>query len=372
MRKPSSDCLPKFKSTERPQGEKKRVENIFFTIVCWFLTLFLWIFIYFLNDVYTKREITKSNFYDYYHNYPKRQKKKIAFVIIELLVYIIYIILEFNSPIFKFLRNKTNKSIKEKMSSFFKKKAIFIFNYEINSKKEKKKTNKLTHKFEYYSCRDVSGLFVLNSKEEIIKKKTYLLLEIGEEINFDNDKTKKDYNNEKENFIKKEEYKDAVLKKEKKYIDGLKKYYMIKLDNKTSSFINYIWFGVFTILVLTEFYKLFIRFTNIYQKFIIRKIVSTNNDLRKVEKYEEYNPQLDLITKEIISFNSDDFIYTSNDSKKKSEKNSCPDSQPAKTIAEVGNLQNDKNNNDFNSTNSDFKIFSNNDGISKEKNYTNS
>ena len=77
MRKPSSDCLPKFKSTERPQGEKKRVENIFFTIVCWFLTLFLWIFIYFLNDVYTKREITKSNFYDYYHNYPKRQKKKL-------------------------------------------------------------------------------------------------------------------------------------------------------------------------------------------------------------------------------------------------------------------------------------------------------
>ena len=59
--------------------------------------------------------------------------------------------------------------------------------------------------------------------------------------------------------------------------------------------------------------------------------------------------------------------------KKKSEKNSCPDSQPAKTIAEVGNLQNDKNNDDLNSTNLDnFKILNNNYGISEEKNYTNS
>ena len=139
MSLPSSQTFQQIKSIARPQGEKKRAESIFFNIICWIFTLFLWIFIYFLKDIFTKKEITKNNFYDYYHNYPKRQKKKIAFVIIELLVYIIYIILEFNSPIFKFLRNKTNKSIKEKMSSFFKKKAIFIFNYEINSKKEKKK-----------------------------------------------------------------------------------------------------------------------------------------------------------------------------------------------------------------------------------------
>ena len=176
MSLPSSQTFQQIKSIARPQGEKKRAESIFFNIICWIFTLFLWIFIYFLKDIFTKKEITKNNFYEYYHKYPIRQKLKILYVIIEVLIYIIYIILEFNSPIFKFLKNKTNEPIKDKMKTFFSQRPIFNLNYEIKSKKKKKKINKYNNNFNYYSCRDVSGLFILNSDENIFKKKKYILL----------------------------------------------------------------------------------------------------------------------------------------------------------------------------------------------------
>ena len=381
MSLPSSQTFQQIKSIARPQGEKKRAESIFFNIICWIFTLFLWIFIYFLKDIFTKKEITKNNFYEYYHKYPIRQKLKILYVIIEVLIYIIYIILEFNSPIFKFLKNKTNEPIKDKMKTFFSQRPIFNLNYEIISKKKKKKINKYAHNFNYYSCRDVSGLFILNSDENIIKKKKYILLELGDEINFDKDNTKKDYNEVKNNFIKKSETKDSIFKiKEKKYIKGLKKYHMIKINDKNFPFVNYIWFCLFTVLVLTEFYKIYIRYICIYQKFIIRKIVSTRIDLSKDEKYDKYNPQLNLITNDIF-YESNDYNYLSNNFKKENDYNLQFEEKyyynnlPDKNIFESEskeNIRDCKNSTDLNSTNShNFPKDNDYEIVNDEKKYTN-
>ena len=156
---------------------------------------------------------------------------------------------------------------------------------------------------------------------------------------------------------------------------------MIKINDKNFPFVNYIWFCLFTVLVLTEFYKIYIRYICIYQKFIIRKIVSTRIDLSKDEKYDKYNPQLNLITNDIF-YESNDYNYLSNNFKKENdynlqfEKKYYYNNLPDKNIfasESKENIRDCKSSTDLNPTNShnfpkdndDYEI------VNDEKKYTN-
>ena len=70
-------------------------------------------------------------------------------------------------------------------------------------------------------------------------------------------------------------------------IEKLLTYYVI--------FINTI--GVNKSLYLQEIYKLYIYYTSIYQKFTIRKKVSTNKDLNTESDYNIFNPQIKIFEK---------------------------------------------------------------------------
>ena len=70
-------------------------------------------------------------------------------------------------------------------------------------------------------------------------------------------------------------------------------------------------FLLFAFLTFGEFYKAYVSSLSVSQKFKIRKLVSTRYDLSQSifnEKYYKFNPQIDLISNNII-FEPQDYIY---------------------------------------------------------------
>ena len=103
--------------------KENRIESLIFTSICWLFTLAIWIFLILLIMVNSPEpKITIDNFHDTYTTYPTKKKLKIFYSITFSLLYIIYLIIEFSSPILKYLYNKEKeKTIIEKMNSLFKK-----------------------------------------------------------------------------------------------------------------------------------------------------------------------------------------------------------------------------------------------------------
>lgn len=310
----------KIKSVIEPQNPKNRAETYIFTIICWLLTLCIWAIIISIIYLYIPDpEITVDNFYKYFHMYPIKKTLKKVFKYGGIFIYILYFIVEMCSPTYTFLRRKKKLNINEQMIKIFNARPTYYFKFKKNNISEEDNSNfPPKYYFHYYSCRDVSGLFVLNANKKNINKKSYIMLEIIKEIRFAQDNSRSDYEKEKQKFI--DEKKVNINNKHFKYkeeiiIDDIEKYYMIKLGNKDCFFANSFWFFIFTLLSFTEIYKLFLNYKCIYQTFTVRKLVSNRNDLSKKDIYNIYNPQLNLINENYsIPFNI--FNYTSNSFKK--------------------------------------------------------
>ena len=61
--------------------------------------------------------------------------------------------------------------------------------------------------------------------------------------------------------------------------------------------VNYFWFFLFTMLTFAEFYRLYIDSICVFQKFKVRKLVSTRYDLNQ-PVYQVFVPQIDLISQQ--------------------------------------------------------------------------
>ncbi len=306
----------KINSVIEPQNPKNRAETYIFTIICWFLTLCIWVVIISIIYLYIPDpEITVDNFYKYFHIYPIKQILKIVIKYGGVLIYVVYFILEMCSPTYTFLRKKKKLKITEQMNLIFKARPTYCFKFKkINLNEEDNSNFSSKYYFNYYSCRDVSGLFVLNTNKKNINKKLFIMLELIKEIRFARDNSKSDYEKEKLKFkderIVNNNIKDFKFKEEIN-IDDIEKYYMIKLGNKDCFFINSFWFFIFTLLSFAEIYKLFLNYKCIYQTFTVRKLVSNRNDLSKTNTLNIYNPELNLINQN-YSIPFDIFNYTSN------------------------------------------------------------
>ena len=155
-----------------------------FQILSW--AMIIWMVIAFVSDV----------------------KQKSSPIIAFAICYIIYIILEFCSSAAKYICNKTTVGgIYQKMGDYYRTYPVFKFycecyHYETRrrkvrtrSKKGKTRTKTVTERVRvtthketyilpYYSERDVSGLFYLDCDSAYINRKSYILLDIFDEINF--------------------------------------------------------------------------------------------------------------------------------------------------------------------------------------------
>jgi hypothetical protein len=166
----------------------------------------------------------------------------------------------------------------------------------------------------YYSERDVSGLFYLNCEEAYLSKKHYIKLELLEEINFADAISYSDYEREKSDFWNRNRYRDVYFNfSEKRFIPGMDHLNLVKLVEKEPCMANYFFFFISTILTIAEIYRIYFNYLCVYQKFKVRKIVSTRYDLNQ-QVYQELVPQINLIVTQ-YKYEQKDYNYLNQDYK---------------------------------------------------------
>ena len=237
----------------------------------------------------------------------KKQALILLFIILFSFSYLVYLITEFHSTTFTYLKAKNNKTIKEKIGDIFKKKpsvCLYIECYHYNNDDNAVITYKNKSNYTYYFFRDISGIIKLNINEFNSKFKYYAILKVIQEVIFIDHQILFDYNNYKEQFIQLNKNKDVLYNfSEFIEIEGIKNINLIKLGEKEAPFISYGWLKIFTILSLASLYKLYICLMSINQTITVRKIISNINGLINDPIYNRYNPQFKFLDK-IITYNN--------------------------------------------------------------------
>ncbi len=279
---------------------------------------------------------------------------KVALVIL-IIVYILFLIIEFCSTTFSFLCNKTNESgIKNTLESLIQSYPTISFfcecyHYETvtnsppkkgggrksgggikkaggsgikrggthrtHTSKRKRVTWTETVYFPYYSARDVSGLFQLNNSREQAMGKVYIKLELNPEINFADELSYMDYDNFRNDFYNRNRAKDQNMTyRETREVPGLKPYYFVCIRKQEPCGVSACMFVFFTIIPLSELYKCYVNSYCLEQKFKIRKIISTRYDLSVVnqEQYQYLIPSIDVPDQQ-YAFDPNYYTYLNND-----------------------------------------------------------
>ena len=249
----------KEKIEERPQNEKKKTKCI--SIICWILQVIIWIgaigLLYI--DFYEKSEV----FEDVEYISPGA----LLIAIFEGIFYIWYVILQFCSPTFSFLIHKRSDSnIFEKMKTLFHTYPTIQFvcecyhyetkvvvstdsNGHVSTRTETVRVVTLTATkiFNYYSSRDVSGLFKLNYDKSVIKDKFYVKLELLTNIDFADAVTYSDYVKERDEFQDENRHYDTFMDfYQNNIINGLTSYNLINLTKNNPCGMSFVWFIFFT------------------------------------------------------------------------------------------------------------------------------
>ena len=307
-------ATPLIQSEQQPQSDKQKSEGCGISFVSWFFTVGSWCFIIMIILILLPLPDSFESLQDEISS---------IYIFIGLAFYVIYILVELFSPTGQYLCNIRNNSegIFSIFGSFFHSFPSIILKCECyhtetetytttdsdgNTHTETRTYTVVTYRetlnFYYYTCRDISGLFVLNCDEQNISKKSYIKLELKEEINFADAVSYHEYVMLREDMRRRNEHRDESFSLyEIKKIEGLKHHHLIKFQNNDPACFGFCWFFIFTILTLGQFYKWYVSSKCIYQNFTLRKLISTRYNLSSEEfneKYERFNPQLNLITQQ--------------------------------------------------------------------------
>ena len=301
------------------QKDKKNMACI--SKLCWIIQIVLWMggFTFLIIDIRKKGDNTGS------------YEPTIEFILVlifVIIIYVIYIILQFCSPTFYYLRHKRPDILiydKIKKLFYYPPRIQFVcecYHYEIkgsstkNAQAKKVITKVATKYFNYYSSRDVSGLFKLNNDKSSIADKYYVKLELLTDFSFADSVSYNDYLKEKDEFCN--TYKNFDIHMDFSQINdinGLNKYNLINITESNPCGMSCFWFIVFTFLGIVQLYKAYINSKCINIKFTIRKIISTRYSLTTEEcniKYKKFDPVFSS-EKEKINFPSSEIGYVSFD-----------------------------------------------------------
>ena len=173
-------------------------------------------------------------------------------------------------------------------------------------------THRETATFPYYSCRDVSGLFQLKNSREEAMGKTYIKLELLEEINFADNVSYMDYENYRTDFYNRNRKRDLFMDyRETRKIPGLNTYNFVLIRNEEPCGVNICMFIIFTIIPLVEIYKCYINSYCIEQTFSIRKLISTRYDLNQKQQYDVMTPSINVLNQQYV-FEKSNYSYLNN------------------------------------------------------------
>lgn len=308
-------------------SEKSKVQNKAYNlndILCWIFSISLWTsLIIILYLLYTA-------------NYKTLFEYEQLLYSIFIISYLMYIISELFSNTSKLLFNKQSKDeIYQKMGKLFKTPPKITFECQCYhyktvhkernigngkvgsySKEVKEITYTGSYNMPFYSSRDISGLFYLNCEEAYVNQKYYVGLILSEEINFADGISIMDYKKCKNDYYNKNRKKDEEMDfKEIRTIPGLVTHNLVPIGRGDLFFVNFGFFLISTLLGLGELYKIFINRFLVYQKYKIRKIISTRNNLNDSnceQKYSQLTPRLNLISQE-LTYEPDTYNYINND-----------------------------------------------------------
>ena len=299
--------------------EQKHIEKWWFFLLCWVFQTFSWLGViaYAIYYTFPEKELIIKSYQD---------KEEVwitlrtslghfcdAFMIIGPFSYFIYICLEWNSLTYKYLEEfNSNSTIKNKIEYWLTLKPDISIEwncyhneeYEYTetdsdgkehkvSATERVSTDRGTYDFKYYSCRDISGKFTLESNSRL---NSYVFLNLSSSVEFADEGTISDYNkeiNRINSFRNKDTYFDL---KKIETIKCLSENQIILINKCSSFFLNKCTFSLFTILCLVEFYKIFFYCMGSVKNFTVKKAVSTRKDLGDNEYSEKYymqNPSIE-------------------------------------------------------------------------------
>ena len=265
--------------------------------------------------------------------------------------YITYIIFELYSSTAKMLRNINSKQgINEMMRKYFSTPPNIELKYEYyhnvtvpisytdnygithtgySTYKELFLTT--TFDFPYYSVRDVSGLFYLADKVAA-KNKSFIKLELIEEVSFADTISYMDYYFEKNVFHESNGRSDEnSIFIESRTIPGMISQNIIKIDDSISLIVNFPFFVISTLLMFAELYKPCLNSFLYEQKFKVRKIISTRYDLNQPDinaKYQYISPKI-ILNSQIVNLQPQEYNYLNNE---------CPVNQPTKEELEMSKV----------------------------------
>ena len=314
-----------------PQNEKKKMTCS--SITCWILQILLWAgaisFLYidiYEYDEYLGKEYTTPSF--------------IVIVIFESILYFFYVAFQFCSPTFHYLIHKrSDVRLYDKMKKLFNTppKIEFVcecYHYETrtyttydskgNSSTRTETVRVVTRVakkyFNYYSSRDVSGLFKLNYDESAITNKFYVKLELLTDFSFADAITYSDYQREKDEFCDQNRHYDVYMDFfQNNIIEGLTSYNLINITENNPCGMSVFWYIFFSLIGIVQIYKIYINSKCIYKSFTIRKIISSRYSLTTEEcdiKYKKVDPVISF-EEEKIKFPTNEIGYISSDFEQK-------------------------------------------------------
>jgi hypothetical protein len=135
-----------------------------------------------------------------------------------------------------------------------------------------------------FSYLDISGIFKLKGTT-----KKYIQLQLGKEINFNDELTLYDIQTIKNDLYTRNRFRDAYISVGiNSDIPSFKEFFLIKLTKEESCFLQKWVYILFFILTLDGFYDLYLYCICSKQYFVIKKIVSSRQNVLENPKYSKF------------------------------------------------------------------------------------
>jgi hypothetical protein len=242
--------------------------------------------------------------------------------------YVIYVISNLCSPAMSYLCHKHGAfSIHNLMKQIFYNPPtirwhVECYHYETSyhthtdsngNTRTETKSNRVTtftgsRDFHYYTWRDVSGLFLLDSHKVYNgEKKVYIKLELNLDVDFADDITRLDYQRQKDDFYYENRWRDTHISfSESKIVNGFNQYNMVRISDYRPAGINCGWFLIFTFFFpFAEIYKMYVDSFCIDQDYTVKKVVSSRYNLQVEEHAQKWVVSLPTL----VIFNQPQIVY---------------------------------------------------------------
>ena len=237
--------------------------------------------------------------------------------IVSIFLYIIYLIIEFNSPIKKLLYSLYEKSFYEELKKIISSSPNIKFILEtyhfrnyihptiLLSKNiispmilTRVITYRNSYDFPFYSFKDVSGVLFLEDDMNKSKEYSFIKLKFKQEINFADEISYNDYISFRNKLITKNKNIDSFLNiKEIREIPNCDNEIFCKIGNVDTWTIGYKWYIFFVLIGIGELYNLYFNSFCFEKTFTIRKLISTRYNLNEgeyIDKYFNLLPSINL------------------------------------------------------------------------------